>query len=242
MRLIANPLDHIYLNYDAEFSTRDDIQELLETTLELGEAIEGDLELAELTARIRRNQLSFVYTGLIAHQIKSKALYKKTHSNFDHYCREQLGVSYWQIADIIVAADVVMELAAFGFEVLPQNINQGEKLAAAGGTERVRIWREIVETHEPYQITGKLIEEYIAKDRGQVLPKSTQTFQVSMDEELYFFLWALGHFVFGIQGVTTFLTALFETNKKLGNSLTLESLHENLNLLYQEHHSEVNRE
>ncbi|MDJ0726300.1 MAG: hypothetical protein QNJ38_14395 [Prochloraceae cyanobacterium] len=241
LRYIANPFDHIYQNHDVEVSNRPEIQELQDLALDLSDKIEGDFDLEFLTFEIRNNQLAFARTGLIAAQIKFKKLYKKTHRNFDHYCREKLGVSYWQIDDTIKATDVVMELLANGFDVLPQNVNQGEKLAHIRGSERVRIWREIVETYQPHEITGRTIEEYIAQQEEKVLPQPTQTYTVEMSDELYCFLWALGHFIFGIQGVTEFLSALLETSKKLGNSLSLEGVHQNLERLYQEHNSEVNR-
>jgi hypothetical protein len=222
-RYLANPFDHIYQDNDVEVSNRPEIQELQDLAIHLEDQIEGDFDLEFLTFEIRNNQLAFVRTGLIAAQIKFKKLYKETHANFDHYCRDKLGLSYWQIDDTIKATDVVMELIANGFEVLPQNVNQGEKLAHIRGSERVRMWQGIVDTYEPYEITGKTIEEYIARQEEKVLPKSTQTYNVEMDEELYCFLWALGHSIFRIQGVTEFLSALMETSKKLGNSLTLEA-------------------
>lgn len=153
-----------------------------------------------------------------------------------------LGVSYWQIDDTIKATDVVMELMANGFDVLPQNVNQGEKLAHIRGSERVRIWREIVETYQPHEITGKTIEEYIAQQQEKVLPQSTQTYKVEMSEDLYCFIWSLGHYIFGINGVTEFLSALLETSKKLGNSLSLEGVYQNLDRLYQEQNLQVNLE
>ncbi|MEO1669283.1 MAG: hypothetical protein AAFR77_00640 [Cyanobacteria bacterium J06631_2] len=241
-RYLANPLDHLYQNHDVEISNRPEILELQDFAIDLSDKIEGDFDLEFLTLQIRHNQLAFVHTGLIAAQIKFKKLYKRTHTNFDRYCREELGLSYWQIDDTIKATDVVMELIANGFDVLPQNVNQGEKLAHIRGSERVRMWRGIVETYEPYEITGKVIEEYIARQQEKVLPKSTQTYSVEMDDELYCFLWSLGNFVFGIQGVTEFLSALLETSKKLGNSLTLETMHQNLDRLYQERNLRANLE
>jgi hypothetical protein len=239
-RYLANPFDHIYQNHDVEVSNRPEIQELQDLAIHLEDQIEGDFNLEFLTFEIRNNQLAFARTGLIAAQIKFKKLYKHTHTNFDHYCREMLGVSYWQIDDTIKATDVVMELMANGFDVLPQNVNQGEKLANIRGSERVRIWREIVETYQPHEITGKTIEEYIAQQQEKVLPQPTQTYNVEMSDELYCFLWALGHYIFGIQGVTEFLSALLETSKKLGNFLTLEAVHQQIDLLYQERNLEVN--
>lgn len=241
-RYLANPLDHLYQNHDVEISNRPEILEIQDFAIDLSDKIEGDFHLEFLTLQIRHNQLAFVHTGLIAAQIKFKKLYKRTHRNFDHYCREELGVSYWQIDDTIKATDVVMELIANGFDILPQNVNQGEKLAHIRGSERIRIWREIVETYEPYEITGKVIEEYIARQQEKVLPPATQTYSVEMDDELYCFLWSLGNFVFGIQGVTEFLSALLETSKKLGNSLTLETVHQNLDRLYQERNLQANLE
>jgi hypothetical protein len=241
-RYLANPFDHIYQNNDVEISNRPEIKELESFAIDLEDQIEGDFDLEFLTFQIRNDQLAFVRMGLIAAQIKFKKLYKKTHRSFDHYCREMLGVSYWQIDDTIKATDVVMELVANGFEVLPKNVNQGEKLAHIRGSERVRMWQGIVDTYEPYEITGKTIEEYIARQEEKVFPKSTQTYNVEMDEELYCFLWALGHSIFRIQGVTEFLSALLETSKKLGNSLTLEGVHQQIDLLYQERNLQVNSE
>jgi hypothetical protein len=241
-RYLANPFDHIYQDNDVEISNRSEIKELEDFAIHLEDQIEGSFDLEFLTFQIRNDQLAFVRTGLIAAQIKFKKLYKETHTSFDHYSRDKLGVSYWQIDDTIKATDVVMELIANGFDVLPQNVNQGEKLAHIRGSERVRIWREITETYQPHEITGKTIEEYIARQEEKVLPKSTQTYNVEMDDELYCFLWALGHFIFGIKGVTEFLSALMETSKKLGNSLTLDAVHENLDRLYQERNLQVNLE
>jgi hypothetical protein len=241
-RYLANPFDHIYQDNDVEISNRPEIKELESFAIDLENQIEGDFDLEFLTFQIRNDQLAFVRMGLIAAQIKFKKLYKETHTNFDHYSRDKLGLSYWQIDDTIKATDVVMELVANGFEVLPQNVNQGEKLAHIRGSERVRMWQGIVDTYEPYEITGKTIEEYIAKQQEKVLPKSTQICNVEMDEELYCFLWALGHSIFRIQGVTEFLSALMEASKKLGNSLTLKGVHQQIDLLYQEGNSQLNSE
>ena len=222
---LANPFDHLYQNNDVEISNRPEIKEIYSLGIDLEDKIEGDFDLDSLTFQVRYNQLAFVHTGLIAAQIKFKKLYKKTHNNFDHYSREMLGVSYWQIDDTIKATDVVMELIANGFDVLPKNVNQAEKLAHIRGSERVRMWQGIIDTYEPYEITGRTIEEYIAKQEERILPKATQTYNVEMTDELYCFIWSLGHYIFGINGVTEFLSALLETSKKLGNSLTLEAVH-----------------
>lgn len=241
-RYLANPFDHLYQDNDVEISDKPEIEEVYDNAFWLSDKIEGDFNLEFITQEIRHYQLAFVNIGLNAAQIKFKKLYKRTHSNFDHYCREELGSSYWQIDDTIKATDVVMELIANGFDILPQNVNQGEKLAHIRGSERVKMWRGIVETYEPHEITGRTIEEYIARQQEKILPQPTQTYNVEMSDELYCFLWALGHYIFGIQGVTEFLSALLETSKKLGNSLTLEGVHQNLDRLYQEHNSEVDRE
>ena len=101
------------------------------------------------------------------------------------------------------------------------------------------MWQGIIDTYQPYEITAEKIEQYIASQQEKVLPKNPSTCRVEMSEELYCFLWALGHFVFGIEGVTEFLTALLETSKKLGNSLSLEAVHQQLDRLYREKNSEV---
>lgn len=239
-RYLANPFDHLYQDNDVEISDKPEIEEVYDNAFWLSDKIEGDFNLEFITQEIRHYQLAFVNIGLNAAQIKFKKLYKRTHSNFDHYCRAELGASYWQIDDTIKATDVVMELIANGFDILPQNVNQGEKLAHIRGSERIRIWREIVETYEPYEITGRVIEEHIARQQEKILPPATQTYSVEMDEELYCFLWYLGNSVFGIKGVTEFLSALLETSKKLGNSLTLETVHKNLDRLYQERNLQAN--
>ena len=241
-RYLANPFDHLYHDNDVEVSNSPEIQELYDVALDLSDKIEGDFDLEFLTFQIKHDQLAFARIGLIAAEIKFKKLYKKTHRNFDQYCREKLGVSYWQIDDTIKATDVVMELIANGFDVLPKNVNQGEKLAHIRGSERVRMWQGIIDTYKPYEITGRTIEEFIAKQEERILPKATQTYNVEMTDELYCFIWSLGHFIFGINGVTEFLSALLETSKKLGNFLTLEAVHQNLDRLYQEHNSETNTE
>jgi hypothetical protein len=241
-RYLANPFDHIYQDNDVEISNRPEVKELEDFAIHLEDQIEGSFDLEFLTFQIRNDQLAFVRTGLIAAQIKFKKLYKETHTSFDHYSRDQLGVSYWQIDDTIKATEVVMELIANGFGVLPKNVNQGEKLAHIRGSERIKMWQGIVDTYEPYEITGRTIEEYIAKQQEKVLPKSTQTCNVEMDEELYCFLWVLGNSIFGIKGVTEFLSALMETSKKLGNSLTLEGVHQQIDRLYQERNLQVNSE
>jgi hypothetical protein len=241
-RYIANPLDHLYHDNDVEISERPEIQELYEEALDLSDKIPGDFDLEFLTFKIRHDQLAFARIGLIASHIKFKKLYKKTHSTFDRYCRDKLGVSYWQIDDTIKATDVVMELIANGFDVLPKNVSQGEKLAHIRGSERVIMWQGIIETYKPHEITAEKIEEFIAKQQEKVLPKDTPTYKIEISEELYCFLWALGRFVFDIRGVTEFLSALFETSKKLGNSLSLEMIHYSMDRLYQERNSEVNTE
>lgn len=119
-KYLANPFDHVYKDNDVEISKRPEVLELHDFAVDLSELIEGEFDLEFLTLQIRFNQLSFVFTGLMAAEIKFKKLYKKTHRNFDQYCREMLGVSYWQIDDTIKATDVVMELIANGFDVLPQ--------------------------------------------------------------------------------------------------------------------------
>jgi hypothetical protein len=239
---LANPFDHLYQNNDVEVSNRPEIKEIYSLGIDLEDKIEGDFNLDFLTFQVRYNQLAFVHTGLIVAQIKFKKLYKRTHATFDQYCREMLGVSYWQIDDTIKATDVVMELIANGFDVLPKNVNQAEKLAHIRGSERVKMWQGIIDTYEPYEITGRTIEEFIAKQEERVLPKATQTYNVEMTDELYCFIWSLGHYVFSINGVTEFLSALLETSKKLGNSLTLEAVHQQINLLYQERNLQVNLE
>jgi hypothetical protein len=68
---------------------------------------------------IREHMLNFVRVGIMAHKMQYLKLWKGKFETFKDYCEKGLGKKYFQIRDYIRAAKVVLSLASYGYDILP---------------------------------------------------------------------------------------------------------------------------
>lgn len=165
---LPNPVDPLY--QIENISDADHVQNLIEEAARLESQIAGDFDLDELVGKIEINTLGYVKNGLIAFKIKSLRLYKQTCRTFKQFCEEHLRLSTWQVNRNIRAAKVVMELVAYGFEVLPQCEAQCRALLAHCEDNIVAAWRSVTENLLTHQITAKTITNHLRPETEQTVP------------------------------------------------------------------------
>ena len=128
---LPNPATALYQAEEVEISNLPWIQEIVEAALNLEDKIEGDFDdLEYFRFQIQNNTFGFVRTGLIAFKIKYFKAYKKIAKTFKRFCEDHLHKSHWMINRVIVAAKVVVDLIAAGFDQLPSNEAQCRALMA----------------------------------------------------------------------------------------------------------------
>ncbi len=143
----------------------------------LQEVIQGvidveDEDLDRLTELIKLDTLAYIRKGCIYAEIKFKCKYKHTHSNFDVYSKEVLGVTTKTVMVHIIASRVALILlfAGFSYEELPTNMSQAYSLHCAlsklhGGEysekQLIDAWNYVLAEIPRHKRTGERIKELV---------------------------------------------------------------------------------
>ena len=126
-----------------------------------------DINFQWAHAEIQNHLDGWIKAGIVAGHVKLKSLWKDSpqkFKNFADYCQRGLGRSNWYIDRIIDAAKVVVDLARFGFKVLPNCEAQARPLVKAfkDGTNNVfDLWESVLSQHLPANITASKIESIV---------------------------------------------------------------------------------
>lgn len=116
-------------------------------------------QLSKLESVISKGVKTFMQVGFSLQEIRAERLYRQEYSTFENYCQIRWGWSRRHSDRMIEASAIAHSLRPIG----PiSNEGQARELAKVkDAEERDAIWIEINETHEPHEITAKLIRETV---------------------------------------------------------------------------------
>lgn len=181
--LLLNPIDELYKR---DFDDNPDwcpSDSALEQIFDLAKEIEyekGQADIEELTIDLKKDFLSYIRIGLRLSPILFYKLYKKTHSRFDQYCDEVLGIPFWRCKDYIKASRVFLTLLRGGFTYLqlPKNISQCLTLNQYQDDELIEKWKLVCKEFKTHEYTANKINDFLH-------PKSLgQTYNTTIDLKL----------------------------------------------------------
>ncbi len=95
-------------------------------------------QLDECILEIKQSLMDWVSAGLIAKWVTRYRMWQKKFSSWKDFCLKGLGKDPWKVKKLIEHAEIVVELAKEGFEVLPSNQSQVEKLRSCA--EKLGCW------------------------------------------------------------------------------------------------------
>ena len=115
--------------------------------------------LDEFTERFINLQHSYIETGFIAWEIKTKKLYKNKYPSFSIYCLNELKLSSWQVNRLINASRIASLLIEYNFDYLPTCESQARVLSPYTDDEIVDYWAVITEKYKgrEHELTAKQI-------------------------------------------------------------------------------------
>ena len=125
--------------------------------------------LAAEESRIERGLSHFREVGEALRTIRDKQLFANNNQtvylSWVDYLSKRWGMSDTHATRLMLAAEVVQELATRGHSVLPSTESQARPLAALPTDHAVAAWSEVVATTPPEAITAAAIEEKVLKYR-----------------------------------------------------------------------------
>lgn len=143
--------------------------------------ISPDLRADE--AIIARGMKSFVDVGQALLRIREQRKYReREYATFADYCKGHWGFVDSQARNLIRSAQAVEIAQTVSIETVPANSYQARELAAA--SDPAEVWAEVVEEHEPQDITAAVIREHVERRRDTVeaVPIVAETAADSADE------------------------------------------------------------
>ena len=180
---LPSPFNALYENTDFDISDQPHIQQVIKEVLGIEELISGEVEPNYVATKVKLNELSFVSSGSWLWKMRTFKNYKETHKNFKDWCRDAVGKSYNTVMRLINAATVWIELASYGFDVLPTSVSQCTVLQDLKGDELYEAWNKVVSNLEPHQITESSIRVLLYGEEPAV--NTTVKFPIDLYEKLW---------------------------------------------------------
>ena len=123
--------------------------DLVDYAQELTSMLDSGIRFDWFDEEIKANLNGWVKAGLVAAQVKIRSLWKNSehgYKSFADYCKRSLGKTSWYIDRLISGAEIVLQLANHGFDVLPSCEAQARHLVKASnqaGVNVVDIWDKV---------------------------------------------------------------------------------------------------
>ncbi len=100
-------------------------------------------------------------------EIRDSRLYREQYATFEAYCKERWGFARNYANKLIQSAEVTGELNGYNCTQIPATESQARELARIPEERRAEVWQKVTETHEPVDITAKVIRILLASVRGE---------------------------------------------------------------------------
>ncbi|MBA2505070.1 MAG: hypothetical protein H0V29_03900 [Thermoleophilaceae bacterium] len=124
-------------------------------------------DLIELEAVIERGMRSVVEVGRALMAIRDGKKYRdRGYTTFSDYCRERWGFQDSHARLLVRSAKLAGEIEAQTGAMAPVNPRQTRELMRAD--DPVEVWAEVVEEHEPEEITAAVIRDHVERRREPV--------------------------------------------------------------------------
>lgn len=114
--------------------------------------------LTDCESRIERGIAVFLDVGNALLEIRDSRLYRQAFPTFEAYCKERWGFERRQAYRLMDAAQAV-ENVSHGTQTVPQTERQARPLTALEPEVQREVWREVVDSTPPDQITARVVEE-----------------------------------------------------------------------------------
>ncbi len=136
-------------------------------------------QLDECILEIKQSMLDWVSAGLIAQWVTRNRMWQKKFSSWKDFCLKGLGRDPWKIKKLIEHAEIMVDLTQYGFEVLPSNQSQVEKLYQCANKLGCLL-------HEAWsKVVSQLPERFITADAiAETLGFASKNVNKRMDREL----------------------------------------------------------
>jgi hypothetical protein len=142
------------------------------------------VELAELTSDEQRDRLflerkverAFYEAGKALMELRSRRLYRSTHSTFEEYCRDRFGHSRQKSNYLIAAAGVfdnltticcqnlpTEDLTTIGLQILPTNEGQVRPLTKLQPDQQREIWQQAVTEAGGKVPSGRVVKDIVQR-------------------------------------------------------------------------------
>lgn len=144
--------------------------ELNYTTVEVVEELspEEASDRQRLELKVER---AFYESGKALLELRSRRLYRSTHSNFEAYCRERFGFTRQNANYSIAGASVVdnlLKLTTNCCQILPTKESQVRPLSSLKPDEQVQVWQEAVEQSGNKVPSARLVKDLVSRHLGIV--------------------------------------------------------------------------
>lgn len=128
---------------------------------------------------ISTNLLGWVKAGLLMTRVCRCRLYKDKFKSWQNYCEQAIGKSQWQAKRIMQSAQVVVQLAMAGFNILPNCVSQANTLVRYLTNVELLIekWQQVISRVPRASITQNSIDEEL----GHVSKKRKKKVEVCED-------------------------------------------------------------
>ena len=130
--------------------------------------------LRDCERTIRKGLQAFFTVGHALLQIQHGRLYRQTHPTFQAYCQGRFGLSHSHAYRHIEGAKVLQHLSPIGDKPMPANEAQTRPLVPLAPEGRLEVWRRVLATTTPPEITAKVVESAVREflrsqeaDRGR---------------------------------------------------------------------------
>ena len=148
--------------YDGHYDLHPSAATFLNLEDELTDLHATEIDLDWATRRIKQGFLDWVSSAVVIKKVFRFRLWKEKFANWKEYCHKAIGKKAELVKVMLDRADVVIELAKAGFEILPTNQSQVDKLLSCCKKLDCMVydgWERVLSALPPSLITADAIAE-----------------------------------------------------------------------------------
>ncbi len=149
------------------------------TAVEVFEELTSD-EAAERQRLELTVERAFYEAGAALLKLRSKRLYRSTHSTFEVYCRERFGFTRRHVDYLVLGSQVVenLLLRTNGSQILPTSERQVRPLTTLEPDEQREVWQQAVVVAGGKLPSGRIVKGIVERLKEKPLVKASDLCQV----------------------------------------------------------------